>query len=55
MDKLQIYLDDIRIPTDKDWIVVRSYEEFVSLLARQGNQRQSLTHLRCHLPFKERT
>lgn len=36
MDKLQIYLDDIRTPTDKEWIVVRSYEEFVSQIETKG-------------------
>jgi hypothetical protein len=25
----KIYLDDVRTPVDKDWIVVRSYDEFV--------------------------
>jgi hypothetical protein len=25
----RIYLDDVRTPVDKDWVVVRSYEEFV--------------------------
>ena len=29
MKNVRIYLDDVRTPTDKDWIVVRNYEEFV--------------------------
>jgi hypothetical protein len=26
---MKIYLDDIRTPVDKDWLVVKNYEEFV--------------------------
>ena len=29
-NKLRLYLDDIRTPIDKDWIVVRNYDEFVA-------------------------
>ncbi len=32
----RIYLDDIRTPIDKDWIVVRSYDEFVSKVNEIG-------------------
>jgi hypothetical protein len=28
-EKIKLYLDDIRTPTDNDWVVVRNYEEFV--------------------------
>jgi len=34
--KHKIYLDDIRTPIDKSWIVVRSYEEFVEKLPNIG-------------------
>jgi len=30
MKKYNIYLDDVRTPTEGDWIVVRNYDEFVS-------------------------
>ena len=30
MKKLNIYLDDVRTPTEGDWVVVRSYDQFVS-------------------------
>ena len=34
MEKVKIYLDDVRTPVDKDWIVVRSYDEFVQKLTQ---------------------
>ena len=30
MEKQRIYLDDVRTPVDKDWVVVRNYDEFVA-------------------------
>jgi len=33
---IRIYLDDIRTPVDKDWVVVRSYEEFVDKVNEVG-------------------
>lgn len=30
MGKVRIYLDDVRTPVDKDWIVVRNYDQFVT-------------------------
>ena len=33
---MMIYLDDIRTPKDKDWMVVRSYHEFVNLVQKIG-------------------
>lgn len=36
MDKLWIYLDDLRTPTDKSWIVVRTYDELVALVESKG-------------------
>jgi hypothetical protein len=32
----RIYLDDIRTPVDKDWVVVRSYDEFVDKVNEIG-------------------
>lgn len=35
-DKIMIYLDDIRTPNDKEWIVVRNYEQFVNRINQHG-------------------
>lgn len=35
-NKLRLYLDDIRTPVDKDWIVVRNYDEFVASIKLHG-------------------
>ena len=32
----KIYLDDVRTPKDKDWLVVRNYHEFVNLVQKLG-------------------
>ena len=32
----RIYLDDIRTPIDKDWVVVRNYDEFVETIQKLG-------------------
>lgn len=34
--KKRIYLDDVRTPVDNDWIVVRSYDEFVAAVKDIG-------------------
>ena len=34
--KLYIYLDDVRIPKDPNWKVVRNYAEFVDLVSKTG-------------------
>ena len=34
--KYKIYLDDVRTPVDKDWVVVRNYDEFVSKVTEIG-------------------
>ena len=36
MEKKKIYLDDVRTPVDKEWIVVRSYDEFVEKINEIG-------------------
>ena len=33
---MKIYLDDVRTPKDKDWMVVRNYYEFVNLVQNVG-------------------
>lgn len=33
---LKLYLDDIRVPTDKSWMVVKNYVEFVSTVLKFG-------------------
>ncbi len=35
-NKIMLYLDDIRTPNDKEWIVVRNYEQFVSRINQHG-------------------
>jgi hypothetical protein len=32
----KIYLDDIRTPTDNDWVVCRDYNEFVDSVTNIG-------------------
>jgi len=34
--KQKIYLDDVRTPIDKEWTVVRNYDEFVSTIMYVG-------------------
>ncbi len=35
-DKIKMYLDDVRTPTDKEWIVVRNYDQFVNRIEQHG-------------------
>ena len=35
-DKIMLYLDDVRTPNDKEWIVVRNYEQFVNRINQHG-------------------
>jgi hypothetical protein len=35
-EKIKLYLDDVRTPLDKEWIVVRNYDEFVSKVTYYG-------------------
>jgi hypothetical protein len=39
----KIYLDDIRTPKDNDWVVVRSYDEFVKKVEEIGLDK--ITHI----------
>ncbi len=36
MEKVRIYLDDVRTPIEEDWIVCRNYEEFVDKISDIG-------------------
>lgn len=36
MNKVKIYLDDVRTPVDPTWIVVRNYEQFVDTVTYHG-------------------
>jgi hypothetical protein len=35
-EKMRLYLDDVRIPTAKDWVVVQSHKELVSKIRLFG-------------------
>jgi hypothetical protein len=43
--KYRIYLDDIRTPVDKDWLVVRNFYEFVNLVNKIGLENIELISL----------
>jgi hypothetical protein len=43
--KNKIYLDDVRSPLEGDWIVVRSYEEFVAKITEIGLENIDLISL----------
>lgn len=36
MNKIWLYLDDVRIPTEGEWEVVRNYDEFVAHIKLNG-------------------
>jgi len=42
---MNIYLDDVRTPVDKSWIIVRSYESFISTITSIGLNNISLISL----------
>jgi len=45
MEKVKIYLDDVRTPVDKNWLVVRNFHEFVNLVNKVGLTNISLISL----------
>jgi hypothetical protein len=45
MKNIKIYLDDIRTPVGKDWLVVRNFHEFVNLLNKVGMNNVELISL----------
>ena len=42
---MKIYLDDVRTPIDKDWLVVRNFHEFVNLVNKVGLESIELISL----------
>lgn len=42
---MKIYVDDVRTPIDKDWIVIRTYEEFVEIVEKLGLDQIKLISL----------
>lgn len=45
MSKVRIYLDDVRTPIDKDWVVVRNYDQFVAQIMYIGLENIELISL----------
>lgn len=43
---MKIYVDDARIPTDKDWVLVKNFNEFVDIYNKHKNEIEivSLDH-----------
>ena len=41
----KIYLDDVRTPLEQDWVIVRSYEEFINKVNEIGLQDIELISL----------
>jgi hypothetical protein len=44
-DKLWLYLDDVRIPTEGEWEVVRNYDEFVAHIKMNGLENYEVISL----------
>jgi hypothetical protein len=44
-DKLYLYLDDVRIPTEGDWKIVRNYDEFVAHIKMNGLENYEVISL----------
>ena len=42
---MKIYLDDVRIPTEKGWTIVRTFDEFVSKVNDVGLENIKLISL----------
>jgi hypothetical protein len=36
MDKIRIYLDDVRTPKQDTWVIARNYDEFVKIVNENG-------------------
>jgi hypothetical protein len=32
INKLRLYLDDVRTPLGEDWLIARNYDEFVDMI-----------------------
>ena len=44
-EKMYLYLDDVRIPTEGNWEVVRNYDEFVSHIKLNGLENYEVISL----------
>lgn len=44
-NKIWLYLDDVRIPTEGDWQVVRNYDEFVAHIKMNGLENYEVISL----------
>jgi len=44
-EKITLYLDDIRIPKDSSWQVVKDYTEFISHIRLNGLENYELISL----------
>ena len=44
-NKIWLYLDDVRIPTEGDWEVVRNYDEFVAHIKMNGLENYEVISL----------
>jgi hypothetical protein len=45
MDKIRLYLDDVRTPIDTEWVVVRSFEQFASHIQYNGLENYDVISL----------
>ena len=36
IEKMRLYLDDVRTPKNDEWVVVRNYDEFVKIIQLKG-------------------
>ena len=45
VDKIWLYLDDVRVPTEGDWQVVRNYDEFVAHIRMNGLENYEVISL----------
>ena len=43
--KSKIYLDDLRTPVEKDWLVVRNFHECINLVQKLGLENISMISL----------
>lgn len=44
-NKIWLYLDDVRIPTEGDWEVVRNYDEFIAHIKMNGLENYEVISL----------
>jgi hypothetical protein len=45
IEKIKLYLDDVRTPVDNEWVVVRNYDQFVSKIRLHGLENFELISL----------